>query len=133
LVIDVADRSSNILEGLKHRNIVQLVQKIKDPKNERIYIVMEVRLDLGSKLTQLIIQYCKSGDLGSLIRKATRSGVSLHEDKIWNIFLQITQALHHCHWPAERNKAGGARISGSAEAMGKYQVLHRDLKPENGE
>jgi hypothetical protein len=32
----------NILEGLKHRNIVQLVQKIKDPKNERIYIVMEV-------------------------------------------------------------------------------------------
>jgi serine/threonine protein kinase len=38
----IADRSSNILEGLKHRNIVQLVQKIKDPKNERIYIVMEV-------------------------------------------------------------------------------------------
>jgi serine/threonine protein kinase len=77
-------------------------------------------------------QYCKSGDLGSLIRNATRSGVSLHEDKIWNIFLQITQALHHCHWPTERNKAGAARISGSAEAMGKYQVLHRDLKPENG-
>jgi len=56
----------------------------------------------------------------------------LHEDKIWNIFLQITQALHHCHWPAERNKSGAARISGSVEAMGKYQVLHRDLKPENG-
>lgn len=31
-----------ILESLKHRNIVQLIQKIKDPKNERIYIVMEV-------------------------------------------------------------------------------------------
>lgn len=33
---------SAILESLKHRNIVQLIQKIKDPKNERIYIVMEV-------------------------------------------------------------------------------------------
>jgi hypothetical protein len=33
-----------ILESLKHRNIVQLVQKIKDPKNEKIYIVMEVSL-----------------------------------------------------------------------------------------
>lgn len=33
-----------ILESLKHRNIVQLIQKIKDPKNERIYIVMEVSL-----------------------------------------------------------------------------------------
>ena len=32
-----------ILESLKHRNIVQLIQKIKDPKNEQIYIVMEVR------------------------------------------------------------------------------------------
>jgi hypothetical protein len=38
----LADQNSNILEGLKHRNIVQLVQKIKDPKNEKIYIVMEV-------------------------------------------------------------------------------------------
>ena len=36
------DTHSNILENLKHRNIVQLFQKIKDPKNERIYIVMEV-------------------------------------------------------------------------------------------
>jgi hypothetical protein len=34
---------SAILESLKHRNIVQLVQKIADPRNERIYIVMEVR------------------------------------------------------------------------------------------
>lgn len=31
-----------ILESLKHRNIVQLVQKIRDRQNERIYIVMEV-------------------------------------------------------------------------------------------
>ena len=33
---------SAILESLKHRNIVQLIQKIKDPKKEHIYIVMEV-------------------------------------------------------------------------------------------
>lgn len=39
--MDAAD-SSSILECLKHRNIVQLVQKIKDRKNECIYIVMEV-------------------------------------------------------------------------------------------
>jgi hypothetical protein len=33
---------SAILDSLKHRNIVQLIQKIKDPKKERIFIVMEV-------------------------------------------------------------------------------------------
>lgn len=37
-----------ILESLKHRNIVQLVQKIKDPKNERIFIVMEVSFNAGA-------------------------------------------------------------------------------------
>ncbi|WWC91663.1 uncharacterized protein L201_006609 [Kwoniella dendrophila CBS 6074] len=113
-----------ILDSLKHRNIVQLIQKIKDPKNERIYIVME---------------YCTSGDLGTLIRKAQRSNQPIHEDKIWNIFLQITLALHHCHWPAERpSKLGLARLSQGNQqqqtadgGIARYQVLHRDLKPEN--
>lgn len=37
-----ANTQSAILESLKHRNIVQLVQKIRDEKNEHIFIVMEV-------------------------------------------------------------------------------------------
>ncbi|KAL1412726.1 hypothetical protein Q8F55_000473 [Vanrija albida] len=106
-----------ILESLKHRNIVQLVQKIKDPKNERIFIVME---------------YCPSGDLGSIIRRAQRTNQPLNEDKIWNIFLQITLALHHCHWPNERTRYAGSRLSAPSEAgPSRTQVLHRDLKPEN--
>ncbi len=43
MLVLVSDISA-ILESLRHRNIVQLVQKIKDPKNERIYILMEVSL-----------------------------------------------------------------------------------------
>ncbi|KIR29347.1 NEK protein kinase [Cryptococcus deuterogattii LA55] len=109
-----------ILDSLKHRNIVQLIQKIKDPKNERIYIVME---------------YCTSGDLGTLIRRAQRNNSSIPEDKIWNIFLQIVLALHHCHWPAERSVNTGGRQSVVAPStdggVARYQVLHRDLKPEN--
>ena len=86
-------------------------------------------------------QYCTSGDLSTLIRKADRSGQPIPEDKIWNIFLQLTLALHHCHWPAERpvtgSKGGVGRLSGGispvdAGGMPRYQVLHRDLKPENG-
>lgn len=74
------------------------------------------------------MQYCTSGDLGSLIRKAQRNNAPLHEDRIWNIFLQITLALHHCHWPEQRRAT--VRPSGDAA---RTQVLHRDLKPENGE
>jgi NIMA (never in mitosis gene a)-related kinase len=87
---------------------------------------------------KLIVQYCTSGDLGSLIRKAQRSNTPLNEDKIWNIFLQIVQALHHCHWPNERSQSSttgrGALSRGTAaEKEARYQVLHRDLKPENGQ
>lgn len=131
------------MESLKHRNVVQLIQKIKDPKNERIYIIMEVSLTsfllpFASPVLTLISQYCTSGDLGTLIRKAQRTGQPIHEDKIWNIFLQITQALHHCHWPNERplpgQKGRPSTSSGieSKDGVPRYQVLHRDLKPENG-
>jgi len=128
---------SAILSNLKHKNIVQLVQKIFDPNKEHIYIVMEVGSQSASPWDHQIAyrgQYCTSGDLGSLIRKAQRSNQPLNEDKIWNIFLQIVLALHHCHWPESRgskaSRASGPSTQSASET--RYQVLHRDLKPENG-
>jgi NIMA (never in mitosis gene a)-related kinase len=62
----------------------------------------------------------------------------MNEEKIWNIFLQITLALNHCHWPNERTSEQNGRLSsrlsgtGDNGSNGRYQVLHRDLKPENG-
>jgi serine/threonine protein kinase len=95
--------------------------------------------DPTKRLGQLTPQYCTSGDLGTLIRKAQRSNTPLNEDKIWNIFLQIVQALHHCHWPEERAAAGRMGVAQRGGATGaekdreaRYQVMHRDLKPENG-
>jgi NIMA (never in mitosis gene a)-related kinase len=75
-------------------------------------------------------QYCTSGDLGSLIRRTQRNNAIVHEEKIWNVFLQITLALDHCHWPADRRKPG-SRVGTVADGNTHTQVLHRDLKPEN--
>ena len=44
----------NVLRELKHPNIVRYYDRIIDRENTTIYIVME---------------YCKGGDLGSLISK----------------------------------------------------------------
>ena len=73
-----------------------------------------------------------------MIRKAQRTGQPLNEDRIWNIFLQITLALHHCHWPAERpsshsRQSGRTSAASNGDSVPRYQVLHRDLKPENSE
>ena len=73
-----------------------------------------------------------------MIRKAQRTGQPLNEDRIWNIFLQITLALHHCHWPADRpsshgRQSGRTSAASNGDSIPRYQVLHRDLKPENSE
>jgi hypothetical protein len=69
-----------ILESLKHRNIVQLVQKIKDPKNERIYIVMEVswvvifgRSELTRSTAPLATSARSFGKRSAATRRSTRT------------------------------------------------------------
>jgi NIMA (never in mitosis gene a)-related kinase len=57
------------------------------------------------------MEYCNRGDLQSLLKKAKEKNViSLKEDILWNIFLQILLGLYYLH--------------------GK-NILHRDLKTAN--
>lgn len=116
----------SILDSLHHENVVQLIDKIIDKAQQKLYIVME---------------YCGGGDLSSIISLAKRQGKSIPETKIWSIFVQLVLALHHCHWPEERGMSSSesdgslgatARASATMKKMvGAGQVLHRDLKPEN--
>jgi serine/threonine protein kinase len=57
----------------------------------------------------------------------------LPEDQIWNYFVQILLALHHCHFPNARDQGSDLTASPSetAQSPSAKQVLHRDLKPEN--
>lgn len=113
-----------------------LIDKILDKQEQRLYIVME---------------YCGGGDLSTTISTARRAAKPIPESQIWNYFLQLTLALHHCHWPEERANSSsvgntewqrlagndgspqdeGGRRSLAARAMAAGKVLHRDLKPEN--
>lgn len=57
------------------------------------------------------MEYCNRGDLQNLLKKAKEKNViSLKEDILWNIFLQILLGLYYLH--------------------GK-NILHRDLKTAN--
>lgn len=58
----------------------------------------------------------------------------LPEDQIWNYFVQILLALHHCHFPGARahlSEGNSPPLDPSAPPAQPKQVLHRDLKPEN--
>ena len=84
------------------------------------------------------MEYCGGGDLSTIIKQAAKQNRPLPEDTIWNYFLQILLALHHCHHPNAHlgTMAGGsANNTGSLDAdvnSRRTQILHRDLKPDNG-
>ena len=61
----------NILQTLKHPNIVQYVERIIDSKNQKIYIIME---------------YCQGGDMRTLVKKCKRKKDYINEDVVWKIF-----------------------------------------------
>ncbi|KAJ9115079.1 hypothetical protein QFC22_005407 [Naganishia vaughanmartiniae] len=123
----------NILDCLNHPNVVMLHDKIIDKDEQKIYIVME---------------YCGGGDLGKIILTHKRNSKAIPEVIIWQYFAQLVLALHHCHWPEDREKLAKESFTnqtpfesyaGSDPALkrrvstadGAGQVLHRDLKPEN--
>ncbi|KAH3847794.1 serine/threonine-protein kinase Nek2-like isoform X2 [Dreissena polymorpha] len=89
----------NLLRELRSPYIVKYYDRIIDRARTTIYIIME---------------YCKGGDLATIIAKHKRDGQYLDEEFIWKILIQLTQALQECH----QRKNGRA-------------VLHRDMKPAN--
>ncbi|THH18650.1 hypothetical protein EW146_g2366 [Bondarzewia mesenterica] len=104
----------NILKDLNHEHIVRYHDRYVDREAGILYILME---------------YCGGGDLSTLIKQAQKHGRPIPEDTIWNYFMQILLALHHCHHPNGHSRSG----SGS-DGEGSYrraQILHRDLKPDN--
>ena len=84
------------------------------------------------------MEYCGGGDLSTIIKQAAKQNRNLPEDTIWNYFLQILLALHHCHHPNVHigtPGGGSANLTGPLEAdvnSRRTQILHRDLKPDNG-
>ena len=79
------------------------------------------------------MEFCGGGDLSKLLKDLRKKGMTLREDTIWEIFLQLVYALYRCHYgvnppegpPNTRNQAPPAHTRGNT-------VIHRDLKPENG-
>ena len=113
----------NILKDLHHEHIVRYHDRYVDREAGILYILME---------------YCGGGDLSTIIKQATKQSKPLPEDTIWNYFLQILLALHHCHHPNSQvgNTSGGStNLTAPLDAdlnSRRTQILHRDLKPDNG-
>lgn len=117
----------NILKELRHEHIVRYHDRYVDRDAGILYILME---------------YCGGGDLSVVIKQATRMNRPIPEDTIWNYFMQILLALHHCHHPNGHGRSGSggnaAALTGDENGLGsglkerRAQILHRDLKPDNG-
>ncbi|KAA6381954.1 MAG: putative NEK protein kinase [Streblomastix strix] len=58
----------------------------------------------------ILMEYCDKGDLRKYINNLRELGAFISEDKLWEIFAQLTEAINSLH---------------------SKNIIHRDLKPEN--
>ena len=104
---------SNILKDLDHNHIVQYCDCHIDRDAGNLYILME---------------YCRGGDLSSMIKQVQKNNCLIPEETVWHYFMQILLALHYCHHPNASSRSGGS----DAEGERKAPILHRDIKLDNG-
>ncbi|KAA6373614.1 MAG: putative protein kinase, partial [Streblomastix strix] len=58
----------------------------------------------------ILMEYCDKGDLRYYINRLRKLGAVINEEKLWEIFAQLTETIFSLH---------------------SKNIIHRDLKPEN--
>ena len=92
-LIKKAQNESSILSNLNYKYIVKYYESFIEDDNLNI-----------------IMDYYEKGDLNCLINNLIESKKFLKEEKIWNLFIQMSLGLEYIH---QKN------------------IIHRDLKPMN--
>ncbi|XP_006461986.1 hypothetical protein AGABI2DRAFT_118840 [Agaricus bisporus var. bisporus H97] len=127
------------------KQIVSEVNILKDLHHEHIVRYHDRYVDRDAGILYILMEYCGGGDLSTVIKQSAKMNRPIPEDTIWNYFMQILLALHHCHHPNGhgRTSSGGSppaltgdeASSGSGPGLNakerRVQILHRDLKPDN--
>ena len=115
----------SILSSLQHPNVVSYHQREHHKSSQSVHLYME---------------YCRNGDLASMISELRRKNEIATEDFVWNVFAQLASALYRCHYGMDapdvgRNAAAVGRHARPTSADGKplVTILHRDLKPDNSQ
>ncbi|KAF6750277.1 other/NEK protein kinase [Ephemerocybe angulata] len=126
------------------KQIVAEVNILKDLHHEHIVGYHDRFVDRDAGILYILMEYCGGGDLSSVIKQASKTSRPISEDTIWNYFMQILLALHHCHHPHGHGRSSSGSGVGEDGGVGggggggggvgrRPQILHRDLKPDNGD
>ncbi|TFY79583.1 hypothetical protein EWM64_g4429 [Hericium alpestre] len=118
------DRKQIVAEVEVVRNI------LKELNQEHIVRYHDRHVDRDAGILYILMEYCGGGDLSTVIKLAQKHNRPIPEDTIWNYFMQILLALHHCHHPNGHSRSGSNGSDGEGRER-RAQILHRDLKPDN--
>ncbi|KAF1831987.1 kinase-like protein [Decorospora gaudefroyi] len=109
-------------QNIPHREI-QMLHQISDHAN--IPRMVDHFIDAPNRTAAVYLEYCDLGSLENVVMQVAH-GKHVNEHKVWNWFIQLTEALVYCH-RGPKSELTDDEITQSDWS----RVFHRDIKPAN--
>jgi serine/threonine protein kinase len=105
-----------------HREI-QMLHQVNDHKN--IAMMVDHFLDESTQMAAVYLEYCNLGSLDAVVAQVA-DGKHVNEHKVWNWFIQLTQAVAYLHRGPHPEYTDDQILQ-----SGWSRMFHRDIKPGN--
>ncbi|KAL8715748.1 MAG: hypothetical protein Q9220_000415 [cf. Caloplaca sp. 1 TL-2023] len=108
-----ADFEMQLLSMLRHPNVVKYIAGFIDASHK------------GHPKASMYLEYCDLGNLHTFIQNRRRLRSPIGEKWVWNIFMQLVNAVAYLQYGIQD------AVHGSDRPKGWDGILHRDIKPDN--
>ncbi|KAF1943322.1 hypothetical protein EJ02DRAFT_453428 [Clathrospora elynae] len=118
LFIEKRFRPTDFKHKVPYREI-QMLHQLGDHPN--ITTMIDHFIDEKTLTGSVYLELCDMGNMAEVVA-AVANGNFVNEHKVWNWFIQVTEALVYCHW--------GSRPEMTADELlqsGWSKVYHRDI------
>jgi hypothetical protein len=102
---------------------IQMLYQVSDHAN--IAKMVDHFLDLPTQRASVYLEYCDLGGLDVIVEQVA-GGKAVNEHKVWNWFIQLTEAVAYLHRGPDPSMSDDEVLQ-----SGWSRMFHRDIKPGN--
>ncbi|CAK9439878.1 uncharacterized protein LODBEIA_P39780 [Lodderomyces beijingensis] len=116
----------------ERNQIISELRILKELKNKHIVRYFKHEHVSSQKSIHIYMEYCSGGDLAKYIRQYKSTSTQVPEEFIWQVLVQMLNALYRCHYGCDVDKVNLFKSSPTTPQINSDSVIiHRDIKPDN--